>query len=153
MDKCTIEKYLRGFTRRTNTNYYVISKNCFSTVVLFQNRPTLVVCNTSETYPGQHWVAFYVYWRNSIPCAEFFDSFGKSPQYYEINPPFFVCKYNRSVFQSDKSDSCGLFCLFFLYYRLKKQNFKKIIRMFSKFSSKNELLVNKFLLMISRRYK
>lgn len=148
---CTLKKYLRGFSR--GTTYFVISKNCFSTVDVSKHRSTMIICNTSDFFPGEHWVAFYIYRKNSRMIAEFFDSFGKSPHHYGIESPFLVSMYNNISLQSEDSASCGLFCLFFLYYRLKQRSFKKIVSMFCNSVYKNEILVNKFHTILVRKYK
>lgn len=44
--------------------------------------PSAVVCNTDPIEEkGSHWIAFWL--RNETEC-EFYDSFGRLPEYYDI---------------------------------------------------------------------
>lgn len=99
------------------------------------NRQTFIV-NTAPSYTrGEHWVSIY-FPRNSE--AEFFDSLGKCPSTYsqklldfliENSPKGFAYNYKR--LQPYFSDSCGVFCLYFLFYRKQNESFEKILKEFS----------------------
>lgn len=112
------------------------SKNCF-------------IINTDPSFlPGKHWIAVFIP-SNGLP--EFFDSFGKTPSFYsetllnfllEQNNKGFV--YNCAHLQPSHSSTCGLFCLYFLYYRIRGFNFNKILERFGKNLEQNDLLVIDF---------
>lgn len=115
-----------------------ISKKCF-------------VINTDPSFlPGKHWVAVF-FPSKSLP--EFFDSFGKSPSHYsdsilnfliEKNSRGFV--YNSKCIQSTHSSYCGMFCLYYLYFRIRGIRFEKVLERFGKNLEHNDLIVSDFYL-------
>lgn len=69
--------------------------------------PSAVVCNTDPIEEkGSHWIAFWL--RNETEC-EFYDSFGRLPEYYDIrlrefiDRNSFVCVYNNVQVQPDSA--------------------------------------------------
>ena len=72
------------------------------------------IANTdASNKPGQHWVAFV--------CKEgkiiFFDSYRKSPSYYNSHwSDFDSWTRNEVDIQQDESDVCGDYCIFFLKF-------------------------------------
>ena len=68
--------------------------------------------------------------------AEFFDSYGKSPEYY--NEQFVTClqrnsvvqSYNSEKLQNDSSNVCGQYCLFYLIHRLRNRSMYSILKLF-----------------------
>ncbi|MEW8548441.1 MAG: hypothetical protein AB2693_33480, partial [Candidatus Thiodiazotropha sp.] len=81
--------------------------------------------------PGKHWCAFYF---DGFGRSEFFDSYGKPPQYY--NNDFLSCLrrnsgvwiYNTKKLQSHYSNVCGQYCLYFLIHRVRGQSFGEIVK-------------------------
>ena len=70
------------------------------------------VINTEDRgEPGQHWIAIWV-----NKTVEFMDSFGFKPEHYgwHFNLPTY---YNSSRIQRLNTDTCGAFCIYFLYYK------------------------------------
>lgn len=76
------------------------------------------IANTDiSSKPGRHWCAFYF---DEAGQSEFFDSYGKPPQYY--NSKFLSCLldnsvvqlYNSQTLQSNFSNICGQYSLYFL---------------------------------------
>lgn len=107
------------------------------------------IINTDPSFlPGKHWVV--AYFPQNSP-AEFFDSLGRSPSYYS---PFIVnflthsqnkqFKHNLQVLQPSNSSTCGLYCLFFLYYRARSITFEQILNMFSKDLEHNDNVIVEF---------
>ena len=75
------------------------------------------IANTDESQnPGKHWCAFYF---DGNGRAEFFDSYGRPPLYY--NKYFSTCLqiYNKDKLQNDFSRVCAQFSLYFLIHRLR----------------------------------
>lgn len=113
-----------------------ISKKCF-------------IINTDPSFlPGKHWVAVFL---PSVGFPEFFDSLGKNPSHYseflldfllEQNSNGFV--YNCNRLQSFKSSTCGLFCLYYLYFRIRGFNFVDLVKRFGKNLKHNDLIVTDF---------
>ena len=77
-----------------------------------------VIANTDTSYgPGKHWVTFF--FTNPGPY-EFFDFLGKTPEYYNVGfetilQTFYLMNCNR--LQSFVSDTCGLYCLYYVMCR------------------------------------
>lgn len=90
------------------------------------------IANTDvSSKPGRHWCAFYF---DGSGQSEFFDSYGKAPDYY--NNMFASCLRNNSVvqvyngkqLQSNFSNVCGQYCVYFLSQRVRGHNFKDIVK-------------------------
>ncbi|GAV09664.1 hypothetical protein RvY_19166 [Ramazzottius varieornatus] len=92
--------------------------------------PFGVIINTSKASDrdgGTHWVAV---WVQSDKEAEFFDSFGNTALFYEVEIPAFIgclaphCegkyKENYVQLQHPSSDLCGLFHLYYLYHKWRR---------------------------------
>lgn len=86
---------------------------------------------------GQHWCAFYL---NANGKAEFFDSFGRKPSYYNNHFSAWLRKYARTFvyntkrIQSDTSNVCGLYTLHFLRQRLLGHSLETIVDYFSPYN-------------------
>jgi len=80
--------------------------------------PSLIVLNTDTTDgPGEHWCILIVFNNDE---AEFFDSYGQSPQTYNFHNSIFEhvkkIKYNTRRVQG-KLPTCGHHCLFYSVLR------------------------------------
>jgi hypothetical protein len=85
---------------------------------------------------GRHWCAFY--FSDGGREAEFFDSYGRNPAHNsdhfatwldEHAPPH--VQWSRKQIQSDYSDVCGLYCLFYLRQRLSGRSMREVVNVFS----------------------
>ena len=79
--------------------------------------PSGLIANTDpHDQPGTHWVAMYFIspWE-----SEFFDSYGFPPDTYGMDGYIErdVTRYNNKPFQGLTSDTCGDYCLFYLFHR------------------------------------
>lgn len=107
------------------------------------------IINTDPSYlPGKHWVVVYFPKDSS---GEFFDSLGRSPASYSHYILDFLIEnsskefiYNTQVLQPSRSSTCGMYCLFFLYYRVRGFSFEKILKYFSKNLEHNDNIVIEF---------
>ena len=63
----------------------------------------------SQNAPGAHWFLLYVGDR-----VELLDSLGKHPSQYGLNTP---CVYFKHRLQKVNTNTCGLYVLYFLYWR------------------------------------
>ena len=70
--------------------------------------PGAYVVNSHEA-PGQHWFLLYV-----GETVELYDSLGKSPRDYNLK---MNCVYSTDKIQPVYSVSCGLYVLYFLFWR------------------------------------
>ena len=131
---------------------YKFSKNKFCGVLSLDQvplkrvkHPCAFVVNTHDsTQPGEHWFAIYLPVRGP---AEYFDSYGLPPfqqrivEFLKKNSNSFI--HNKQRIQSDTSVNCGLFSLFYLYFRTKGYTMKQYLKFFVKDNlSYNDHIVN-----------
>jgi hypothetical protein len=112
--------------------------------VIFLNN--FYIINTHPArLPGEHWVC--AYFPNSSP-PEFFDSYGNKPTFYTRGDisVFMGEKYlfNSMKLQPSYSATCGLYCLYFLYHRVRGISYKDIINVFSIDVDYNDSIVINF---------
>ena len=96
--------------------------------------PCGLVANTDpSTKPGKHWISIYL----SSPCkGSWFDSYGKSPEFYGAAFTSFLEKhcddwdFNNRKLQSDWSDVCGQYCIVFLSHKARGYSMNKIVQLF-----------------------
>ena len=96
--------------------------------------PCAFIVNTDDSHkPGQHWLAFFVQ-NNSLEC---FDSYGQFPGSYNSNFTFWIERHfktmriNNQRLQSDWTNVCGLYCIYFLHHRLLGESMDSIVFPFS----------------------
>lgn len=95
----------------------------------------IIVNNQPSTKDGMHWVCMYKSKNSKV--VEFFDSFGLGVKYYPKTISTFCKKHgsfvkqNRIQFQSNLSDTCGNFCVWFLLTRNKFKAFSTAINKLS----------------------
>jgi hypothetical protein len=144
MDASSLNMYLKRILRGTGTfNFYVISRNCFDSVS-FCAPKTVIIVNTSDSYPGEHWVAFYVYRSPSGLKGEYFDSFAQPLSTYKITVPFNITLKNEKIVQSVDSATCGLHCLYFIYHRVRRHSLKMMLSQYVNKPSINDRIVLQF---------
>ena len=107
------------------------------------SKPSIYIVNSDPAgLPGRHWYAVFF-----SDVNEHFDSAGFYPsKALEIeltaHGPRFL--YNVNRVQAFHSDTCGLFCLFYCYFRCRGYSFSEIMKMFSENLHINEHLVKYF---------
>lgn len=101
-----------------------------------------LIANTDESdRPGQHWLAVFI--PNKGP-PEFFDPLAFPPIHYVDHFENFLVnrgpqyKFNTQKVQSDESTQCGLFCIYYLYFRSRNVSFEDILSSFSHRLSEND---------------
>ena len=110
-----------------------INKNC-----------SFIVNTDDSSKPGEHWFAIYM--PKNLP-VEFFDSYGIKPKQKEILE--FIrfngkrYKYNDKRIQGNNSINCGLFALFFIYFRAKGYTMEQFLKLFTNNYLNNDLIVKK----------
>lgn len=77
-----------------------------------------IICNIDKKdNPGLHWLTFLRYSKSSIVCFDSLSIDDMKKQLLTDNCKFSGIKkiiFNETQFQSEKSESCGLFCLYFI---------------------------------------
>ncbi len=99
-----------------------------------------VVNSHPQSGPGQHWLAFYQTQDNSV---DFFDSFGRPLSFYNFETDKHVVQQNCQI-QSDWSDNCGKFCMFFIFMRSSGYSYASVIDMFKENHEANEEMIEDF---------
>ena len=101
---------------------------------IFPFYPCGFIANTDEhKSPGRHWIAFYLPKQGRVEC---FDSYGQSPELYNswisswLQKHFTYVIWNTSPIQSDFSNVCGLYSLYFLRERLIGQTLRDVVETF-----------------------
>ena len=96
--------------------------------------PCGFIANTDvSSQTGTHWLAFFI-GDNTVEC---FDSYGQNPGVYNALFSAWMQKQTRSErvnqtrLQSDTSNVCGLYCVYFLRQRLLGHSIGGIIQGFS----------------------
>ena len=108
--------------------------------------PCGFVANTDPSHePGTHWVAFYFVSKEE---GEFFDSYGLPPNHYKSSFKNFLDKhsydwnFNDRKLQSNWSDVCGHYCIFYLSHRARGFSMKKIVQLFGNDTMLNDTSVS-----------
>ena len=98
--------------------------------------PSAYVCNTDTSHlPGEHWVVF---WMDSPQKAEFFDSLGKPPEYYDERFKTFLMLnsentvYSNKPLQKKSAETCGYHVLLFLLLKSRKYSLSYIVQYISR---------------------
>ena len=102
---------LREYARKLDLNLHVCSRD----TITLSDRPMIINTETS-TQAGRHWVVI------ELRHGYYFDSLADFDVMTNTFEPILL-KYNnqyifnKTRFQSEYSSSCGLYCLYYLYYR------------------------------------
>jgi len=109
MERAELERQIRR-----DANMHAVTRGVFARDELPRERllPGAYVVNTHSA-PGQHWMLIYVDENNSK--VELYDSLGRSPRHYGLDS--LIDRSLSKRVQSEDSLSCGLFVLYFLYWR------------------------------------
>ena len=110
--------------------------------------PCGFVTNTDPSHqPGTHWVAFYFVSKEE---GEFFDSYGYPPNHYKGSFKDFLDKhsydwnFNDRKLQSNWSDVCGQYCIFYPGHRARGFSMNKIVQLFGNDTALNDAKVSRF---------
>lgn len=94
--------------------------------------PSAYICNTDASYlPGRHWVAC---WLHTPDRAEFYDSFGLTPEHYDIRFETFMKRnarsyvYNDVCLQQKDSIVCGYHVVYYLLMKCFNVNLTEMIQ-------------------------
>jgi Adenovirus endoprotease len=111
-------------------------------------KPACLIVNTDPSYlPGQHWICMYIDRNGRL---DFFDSLGLSS--FAAHFKKFLTSnslrqfYNNNRLQSSDSYVCGVYCLYFLYFRSRGFSMSSILKRFNVLNfAANDIIVCKFL--------
>lgn len=150
MDSDDLLLYLDCILKPKQIPYAVIASNEFQSLN-FKKFPFYLIFNTlPRNRKVGHWIAALFCQRRHGIYVEVFDPLGKPLKTYGVEPNFFVEKENLVPIQSESSDDCGTFCLYWLYYRLRNLTTTQFVKHFYRNTSKNDIIAEKFLKKIKR---
>lgn len=96
-----------------------------------QAYPSAYVCNTDPSHlPGSHWI---VMWIDGFRTAEFFDSFGRLPEHYDIRIKIFLNHNSKKIncneipIQKKNALTCGYHVLFYLMMKCQNYTMNDIV--------------------------
>jgi hypothetical protein len=109
--------------------------------------PSCFIINTDKSsQPGKHWLALYY---NGKKEAEFFDSYGNSPEFYNLqnylSKTSIKWTFNKIQVQSLTSKYCGHYCCLYLLYKSKSLSLEEFLSKFTKSTLKNDLIITNLL--------
>ena len=126
----------------SNVSYKICSSDELN--FLLRDNEFVIVNTDPSSLPGHHWVVFY---RNKEGIIQFFDSFGHKPDFYTFNFVKFLQRnvfesyyiFNPCTIQSNTSNICGLYCLFFYVYICNDFSFNEFLCQFTNNTTLNDL--------------
>ena len=139
-----------------------VTKKCFDGVYAkdtldnIKSKPELIICNTdNSSEEGEHWVLFYF---DKVGYnVTFYDSLGHDLEFYGDEFVDFVNRFSTSYNYSDKrtqpinSSLCGIYCLYFAYFKCKGFSMERIIKSMTR-ASKVLKVVHK-IFHVSKKFK
>lgn len=148
MDEFTLRRMLKCLACKLDINTYVIAKNEFH-LISYSKFPVIVIYNESKRGDfGSHWISLILYEANGGGgvYADIFDSLGLHKELSGIKFPSRVRKINTNTcrVQPLSSLTCGMYCLYFLYYRLRNFSMDRILSNFGNNYTANDKRVEMF---------
>ncbi len=139
-----LEKYLACMCRPKNVGFAVIAADEFDQV-LIEKFPFFVIFNESpRSHSGTHWcVALFKSRHSRIEC-HIFDSFGVPMKKQNIEFNFVINSENLRQLQSNSSQVCGFWCLYWVYCKLANVSSDNFVSQFSQNTEQNDKIVSKF---------
>lgn len=133
---------------------YVISKD-YIRDVLFYGRTLVAAVNTETSDKDNgHWVVFFIYYSSDGVVSEYYDPLGKRPSDYLIDNPYPIVKSNYGVAHQDtNSKLCSLFVAYFIYLRIIRPPYQRVLSFFSKDKVTNDNKVFHFYKSIEENVK
>jgi len=108
-----------------------------------QARGAFVINTDPHDRPGEHWVACYI-----DETGDYFDSYGLPPWLLPItnfmNRNTIRWDTNTEILQSPFSDTCGHYCIYFLWHRCRGMSLRDIVATFTHDLQNNDALVRHF---------
>ena len=112
-----------------------------------RGRPECLIANLDPSRrKGSHWIAIYI---DQEGFGQFFDSYGRMPektrfrQYLRQNCEDWT--NSGKPLQSIFSSTCGHYCIYFLYHRVRGRDMESILNDFSENREENDIIVSNWL--------
>lgn len=144
MDSEQLENYLACMCRPKNVGYAVIAADEFDKV-LIKKFPFFVIFNESpRSHSGTHWCVALFKSRNSRIECHIFDSIGVLMKKKKIDFNFVINSENLQQLQSNYSNVCGMWCLYWVYCKLANVSNDTFLSQFTQDYETNDKIVIKF---------
>lgn len=89
----TCAKYVEG----SNVDVFVVLRDYVNNIHYIGNKYFVILCNTADSGSvGSHWALFFTYLGSVGPVCEWYDSFGKRPEFYGIHYQYPVVRINHN---------------------------------------------------------
>ena len=146
MDAITLRRVLSKLLRNSGVTFLGVfpADHLPCTSLVAARAPCCYIANSDPcTELGSHWLAFF---HPSPILLDFFDSYGKTPAYYNLSiPNNMAVKHNPHQLQTDNSLFCGQWCILFLYRRTHGSSFANLLRRFRSLTpTKGDALAHTF---------
>jgi len=127
MDNETIQKYLKAATSGTGVETICISQSEFHKLNFRSVSLPTIFC----VFFSSHWYLLYFYKSDDGEHnLTVFDSYGTNVlEFYNLVVPSTVkrIEINREVLQSDRSNRCGYFCIYFAFFLSRGVSLRNIL--------------------------
>lgn len=142
----TLEDKIRKFASKETKKAYIGIFPIDQLPKRIDHYPVLMIINTdTKNLPGEHWKAVYI---SPQRHGEVFDSFALPISTYLLKWMNTFThghwKQNAKSIQHPLSAICGVYTLYFVLNRLKKDNLRSIMRIFDSSPSANDKLMLDF---------
>jgi hypothetical protein len=94
---------------------------------ILQSGQSLIFNASDSNEPGTHWLCLY---QNPACVLEMFDSCGNCPDTYNLKgklPQYGAIIYNTKKLQGRNSSLCGVYCMYYLFYKCRGYPTSKIV--------------------------
>jgi len=128
MDEYELSKLIQCACAGFDVKWNIVAIDEWPTID-FSTLPVLVITNTAKRADKgiHHWLCFMIYKdKNGQLKTEVFDSLGLSLNEYNIAPQFAIDFKSSRPIQSKYSYSCGVFCVNYAFFRLRKHSLLEI---------------------------
>jgi hypothetical protein len=112
----------------------------------FEEGKFYIINSDPANLPGEHWICVY-FPKGKDKNPEFFDSLGRNASFYLYDILHFTRKnyiYNSLRLQGPNLNTCALYCLYFMYHRVRNKSYKDIMEMFTTNEQYNDSVVINF---------
>lgn len=141
------KQLFRALTLQRKTAPYFNGVFCRDLLETIQSKPKLIICNTDTSEKrGKHWVLFYF----NNDTVEFYDSLGKSIHSYGTEFSEFIerfsskYKYVKKRSQPVHSNLCGVYCLYYAFWRCQGYSMERIVRSMKRPSIVKRIVMHAF---------
>ena len=145
MNSFSLRRFINNDVYMNNANIKILS--CDELMIISMSYPFLCIVNTDERYlPGKHWICIYI---DENKYCIFWDSLGLPPHSYKKYFMQFIDRYCEGYcylnepLQAKNTQTCGLYCLYFLYYICRHENVNSILYNLNN-TQLNETIIRKF---------